>query len=63
MTFLETFDISKEYLIAHAGGSIEDTIYTNSYEAIINSINKGYKYIEIDFRILNLYFMILLKKN
>ena len=35
-------------LIAHAGGEIEGHIYTNSLEAIKQSIERGYKYIEID---------------
>ena len=34
--------------IAHAGGGIENKIYTNSLEAINNSIKLGYKLIEID---------------
>ena len=42
---------SKDYkYIAHAGGGIEGKIYTNSLEAITNSINLGYKLIEIDLR-------------
>lgn len=34
--------------IAHALGEIEDIIYSNSREALIASIEKGYKYIEVD---------------
>ena len=34
--------------IAHAGGGIENKIYTNSLEAIQNSIKNGFKLIEID---------------
>ena len=46
----ETKQIKKENLIAHAGGKINNDIYTNSYEAIIKSIKNGYNYIEIDLR-------------
>ena len=45
--------ISGEYastkLIAHAGGAIDGHVYTNSKEAVLNSINNGSKYIELDF--------------
>lgn len=34
--------------IAHALGSIDGNTYTNSREAMIRSIEKGYKYIEVD---------------
>lgn len=34
--------------IAHALGCIGGNIYTNSREAMINSIEKGYKYLEVD---------------
>lgn len=34
--------------IAHALGGIDGNIYTNSREAMINSIEKGYKYLEVD---------------
>lgn len=36
-------------LIAHAGGSINGHKYTNSYEAIINSIKTGFLAFELDF--------------
>ena len=36
-------------LIAHAGGGIEDLIYSNSLEALNLSVKNGFKYIEIDF--------------
>ena len=40
---------SNDYrFIAHAGGGIENEIYTNSLEAIQNSIKNGFKLIEID---------------
>lgn len=35
-------------LIAHAGGEINGYIYTNSLEAVQNSIKDGYKFIELD---------------
>lgn len=39
----------KEFLvIAHGGGSIDGYETTNSKEALVNSINKGAKYIELD---------------
>lgn len=37
-------------LIAHAGGSIDGKIYTNSKEALLKAIADGYKFIEIDLR-------------
>ena len=37
-----------EHLVAHAGGAIDDNIYTNSREAIETSIKEGRKFIEID---------------
>lgn len=37
-----------EHLIAHAGGSIDGHIYTNSYEAFQQAIKKGMKFIEVD---------------
>lgn len=40
-----------KYYIAHAGGSIDDHIYTNSKEALLFSIYHGYKYIEIDLQL------------
>ena len=36
------------FLIAHAGGGIDNNKYTNSQEAIFQSIDSGYKLIEID---------------
>ncbi len=44
---------SKEYepipeLIAHAGGEIDGHIYTNSLEAVQQSIKNGYKFLELD---------------
>lgn len=35
-------------LIAHAGGGIDDQIYTNSKEALLKSIEKGFNLIELD---------------
>ena len=37
-----------KYYIAHAGGSIDGLTYTNCKEALINSIEKGFQYIELD---------------
>ena len=37
-----------QHLIAHAGGAVDNNIYTNSREAIERSIKSGRKYIEID---------------
>ena len=34
--------------IAHAGGGLGEKTYTNSKEALINSISLGYKLIELD---------------
>ena len=42
------FELSKNKMIAHAGGAIEGNVYTNSLEALIISEKRGYKYIEID---------------
>ncbi len=39
---------SDDHLIAHAGGAVDDNVYTNSLEAIEASIKDGHKFIEID---------------
>jgi len=39
---------SKDFLIAHAGGGIDGHIYTNSREAVENSLERGYSFIELD---------------
>lgn len=36
-------------MIAHAGGGINNTTYTNSYEALDLNHKKGFRYFEIDF--------------
>ena len=36
------------YFIAHAGGMFNHHIYTNSKEAVLNSLRKGYQLIELD---------------
>lgn len=36
------------FLIAHAGGAIDGLPYTNSLEAINNSLKSGFKFIELD---------------
>ncbi|MGF1753570.1 hypothetical protein L4C33_08240, partial [Vibrio makurazakiensis] len=40
--------IQSNYLIAHAGGGIDGLKYTNSLEAVENSIRNGFKMIELD---------------
>ena len=35
-------------LIAHAGGVIDSCTYTNSREAMLHSLAKGYRFIEFD---------------
>ena len=40
--------LKKNNLIAHAGGGIDDQIYTNSKEALLKSIEKGFNLIELD---------------
>jgi glycerophosphoryl diester phosphodiesterase len=50
-TIINIFDNKFEYqhkLIAHAGGGIDKTKYTNSEEAVLLSIKKGFKLIELD---------------
>ena len=42
---------STDYYIAHAGGMIDGHTYTNSLEAVLLSIQKGYKYIELDLQL------------
>lgn len=41
--------LSADSFIAHAGGNINGHIYTNSREAVENSLKNGFKFIEIDF--------------
>jgi len=38
----------RAFLIAHAGGGIDGHIYTNSREAVENSLERGYSFIELD---------------
>ena len=40
--------LSPSHLIAHAGGAIDGHTYTNSKEALINALDKGFTYIELD---------------
>lgn len=40
--------LSPSHLIAHAGGAIDGHTYTNSKEALINALEKGFTYIELD---------------
>ena len=37
-----------EYLIAHAGGGLDGKTYTNSKKALITSLERGFRYIELD---------------
>lgn len=48
MTSLHTFGQESPKAIAHALGSIDGYTYTNSREAMISSIEKGYKFLEVD---------------
>ena len=41
----------KKNLISHAGGFIDNHAYTNSIEALQNSISKGFYMIELDLRL------------
>lgn len=41
-------EFTKHKFIAHAGGGINDITYSNSEEAVNNSIKSGYKLIELD---------------
>ena len=43
--------VSTSHLIAHAGGMIDGHRYTNSREAVLQSIAKGYRYIELDLQL------------
>ena len=40
--------LDPRFLIAHAGGSVDGKTYLNNREAVINSLDKGFKYIELD---------------
>ncbi|MEE0083810.1 MAG: glycerophosphodiester phosphodiesterase family protein [Paludibacteraceae bacterium] len=48
ITTYQAFGQQKPQPIAHALGSIDGHVYTNSREAMVNSIEKGYKFIEVD---------------
>ena len=39
----------KVHRIAHAGGMVDNSTYTNSFEALNFNINKGFVYFELDF--------------
>ncbi len=46
----ESIDLlDRNYYIAHAGGGIDGYTYTNSKEALLQSLDRGYKFIELDF--------------
>lgn len=40
--------LDPRFLIAHAGGSVNGKTYLNNKEAVICSLDKGFKYIELD---------------
>ena len=40
--------LSPRHLIAHAGGAVRGHIYTNSKEALMNALDNGFWYIELD---------------
>ena len=40
--------LSPNHLIAHAGGTIDGHTYTNSKEALINALDNGFRYVELD---------------
>jgi len=42
------FVCDKKRVIAHAGGKIDDKVYTDSLEALDNSYKKGFRYFELD---------------
>lgn len=42
-------DYKTPILIAHAGGQINGQNYTNSKEAVLESLNKGMEFVELDF--------------
>ncbi len=44
--------LSADHLIAHAGAAIEQTTYTNSLEALESARRAGFKFVEIDLRVL-----------
>lgn len=40
--------LSAEHLIAHGGGAIDGYTYTNSREALLRSLDVGYRFVELD---------------
>lgn len=40
--------LDSRFLIAHAGGSVNGITYLNNKETVICSLDKGFKYIELD---------------
>ena len=40
--------LNPNHLIAHAGGAIDRHTYTNSKEALINALDNGFRYVELD---------------
>lgn len=48
LTLHQTYGQNTPQPVAHALGGIDGNVYTNSREAMINSIEKGYKFLEVD---------------
>lgn len=46
---IEPYSWTENNYIAHAGGGIDEVIYTNSEEAFIENYKKGYRLFEMDF--------------
>ena len=42
------FLLKKDTFIAHAGGSIDNYVYTNSLESLQKNYNLGARYFELD---------------
>ena len=40
--------LSPNHLIAHAGGAIDGYTYTNSKDALMNALDNGFRYVELD---------------
>lgn len=47
-TSFNDLDVNESSFIAHAGGGFKDVTYSNSRESVIESIQKGFKLIELD---------------
>ncbi len=47
----EAMPIGNDRYIAHAGGALGDITYTNSKEAVLQSLKNGFRFIELDLRV------------